>query len=208
MTVTMAEAAPDTKLNFGSLIIVVLEYNQLESDILYQVLSGFKVRRINRFRIVAEAHEYLTRDQADLVLVGASQATNETAEAIEFVRWLRRSGAEASRTTPVMLLAGHTSEENVRRARDNGINFVLARPMTPQVLYDRILWLSRDARKFIVHDSYVGPDRRFQNIGPPADTMGRRTGDLSLSVGEAKSANLSQGEIDAFLGAKTAVPVA
>ncbi len=201
---TKPVASPDPQLNFGSFVVLVVEYNQLESDIRYQVLTGFKVRRISRFRSPAEGQEHLLRDQADLILVGVPASANEAAEATEFVRWVRRSAVEASRATPVILLASHTSEENVRAARDGGANFVLARPMTPRVLFDRILWLSRDPRKFIVHENYVGPDRRFQNIGPPVDTVGRREGDLSLELGEAKSANLSQQEIDAFLGSKPA----
>ena len=204
VAVTNADVPPDSPLNFGALIVLVVECNQLESDILYQVLAGFKVRRINRLRSPAEAQEYLARDQADLILVGASTSESETSEAIELVRRIRRSAAETARTVPVIMLAGHTSEENVLRARDCGVNFVLARPMTPQVLFDRLQWLSRDPRKFVVHENYVGPDRRFQNMGPPPDSVGRRKGDLSLKVGEAKGVNLSQQEIDSFLGSKPA----
>ena len=69
------------------------------------------------------------------------------------------------RTTAVILLAGHTLQSNVMRGRDCGANFVIAKPITPKILYDRVVWLAKDARAFVESPSYVGPDRRFQKIG-------------------------------------------
>ena len=120
----------------------------------------------------------------------------------DLVRRIRRNKAGGGRTAPIILLAGHTSQGNVLRARDCGASFVVAKPITPQVLYERIIWLAKDARPFVACDTYTGPDRRFQKLGPPAGTEGRRKDDLSLRVGEATAPNLSQSEIDAFLTGK------
>ena len=43
----------------------------------------------------------------------------------------------------------------------------------------------RDQRAFITSKAYCGPDRRFQKLGPPPGTDGRRHDDLSLKIGEA-----------------------
>jgi hypothetical protein len=66
------------------------------------------------------------------------------------------------------------------------------------VLYGRIVWAVSNSRKFVESATYIGPDRRFRNLGPP-DGVGRRSTDLSTSVGEASEPNLSQNEIDSFM---------
>ena len=65
-------------------------------------------------------------------------------------------------------------------------------------MYDRVVWAVSNGRKFVETSTYIGPDRRFRNIGPP-DGVGRRSTDLSVAVGEASEPNLSQGEIDSFM---------
>ena len=199
----MTDSPPnlDTRVFFGQLNVVVVEANELESEILAQVLGSFKVRAIARFDATADAQEHLGREPAQLVIVGSTQSDRGMDE-YDFIRWLRTSKVEEVRTASVILLAGHTPQRNVLRARDCGASFVIAKPITPRVLYDRVVWLAKDTRAFIRDENYSGPDRRFQMLGPPAGTAGRRRTDLSLQVGEAKAPNLSQSEIDAMLSGK------
>jgi CheY-like chemotaxis protein len=186
----------DQRLYFGSLSVLALESNPLELDVLAQVLGGFRVRSLARFTEASAAVEHLEREEADLLFVGT--ATDEMDE-YAFIRWLRRSKDEGTRTSPVILLSGHTQRANVLRARDCGASFVVAKPITPKILYARIVWLAKDRRPFIEAENYAGPDRRFQKLGPPHGMNGRRQDDLSLKVGEAVAPNMSQNEIDAIL---------
>jgi DNA-binding response OmpR family regulator len=101
------------------------------------------------------------------------------------------------------LLTGHTQRANVIRARDCGASFVVAKPILPKVLYSRIVWLAKDRRDFIDVESYCGPNRRFQNVGPPEGMEGRRSDDLSLTIGNAVEENMSQDEIDALMNPKS-----
>ncbi len=197
----MSAAAPavDSRVYFGALNVVLVEANDLEADIVAQVMAGFKVRGITRFRNAAEVEEHLERDAADLLVIGSTRGREGDVDEYDLVRRVRRNKAGGARMAPIILLAGHTSQSNVLRARDCGASFVVAKPITPQVLYERIMWLAKDARPFVTGDSYTGPDRRFQKLGPPAGTEGRRKDDLSLKVGAAKMPNLSQSEIDAML---------
>ena len=194
----------DTKLYFGALSLVLLEANDLEAEILSQVFNGFKVRSITRLKSTTEAQSHLEREAVQLVAVGTTQQEAGAPDEYDFIRWLRRSKQDVVRTAPVILLTGHTLQRNVVRARDCGASFVIAKPITPIVIYDRILWLAKDARAFVNQPTYAGPDRRFRKSGPPPGTDGRRHDDLSLEVGEAKAPNLSQSEIDAMLGGKAA----
>jgi DNA-binding response OmpR family regulator len=66
--------------------------------------------------------------------------------------------------------------EDAGRARDAGANFVLTKPIAPNLLLQRIMWIGRDARPFVELESYVGPDRRFSLDGPPDGAPDRRAG--------------------------------
>lgn len=196
---TAQGAELDQRLYFGSLSVLALESNPLELDVLAQVLGGFRVRSLARFNEAAGAMEHLEREPADLLFVGT--ASDEMDE-FDFIAKLRRMKDETTRMAPIILLSGHTQRNNVLRARDCGASFVVAKPITPRILYARIVWLARDRRAFIDVPKYAGPDRRFQKLGPPSGTEGRRSDDLSLAVGDAVEPNMSQNEIDAMLNFK------
>ncbi len=200
----MSEGAPplDARLYFGALEVLLVESNDLESEVLAQVFGSFKVRNLTRLGSTSAAQAHLGNSPAQLIVIGAAQQTEGALDELDFVRWVRQSKTEPIRLASIILLTGHTLQANVVRARDCGASFVIAKPITPRIVYERITWLARNDRAFIDSPTYVGPDRRFQKIGPPPGTEGRRRDDLSLQVGEAKAPNLSQSEIDAMLGGK------
>ncbi len=39
------------------------------------------------------------------------------------------------------------------------------------------MWVAREKRPFVVCDTYAGPERRFQDKGPPEGLPGRRVSD-------------------------------
>ena len=102
------------------------------------------------------------------------------------VRWLRRSGITPNCYAPVLLTSGHTPNAVVNKARDCGANFIIARPFSPSVLLDRIVWIARDPRPFLEAADYAGPDRRFHDEGPPRG-VGERRADR-IREAEAKAA--------------------
>ncbi len=189
----------DQRLYFGSLSVLALESNLLELDLLAQVLSGFRVRNLVRFTEAGAALSHSERQPADLLFVGTAA---DSMDEFEFIRRLRRSSDTMTRVSPIILLSGHTQRANVLRARDCGASFVVAKPITPKILYSRVVWLARDRRSMIDVESYAGPDRRFHNLGPPPGMDGRRSADLSLKIGDAVEDNMSQSEIDALLSPK------
>jgi len=198
---SLAEGQPEPRLYMRNLMVLVVENNPQEQEVVAQILGGFKVKWVNKRGTAAEAMNHLQHERADLILVGAALPDTD---GYDFIRQLRRARTVASREVPVLLLSGHTRAADVARARDCGANWVLVKPVTSAALYQRIAWLARNGRAFIDSETYVGPDRHFKNEGPPADTNGRRKDDLSLKVGEATSANMSQADIDALLNGKGA----
>ncbi len=90
------------------------------------------------------------------------------------------------------------SDVGSAQARDSGAYFIVTKPLQPGVLWQRILWIARENRAFVESENFVGPDRRFRNMGPPPGMTGRRDGDLDLKVGAALAPNMSDTELSAM----------
>ena len=197
----MADATFDTRLHLGGLAVVAVEASRMELEVLCEMLLGFGVRKLARFRLAEEAQTGLRRDSIDMLFVGSIPGDPD---GYGLTTWLRRDGLAANRTAPVVLLTGHTQAANVLRARDCGASVVLAKPVQPAVLFDRLAWLVRDRRAFIDVPAYAGPDRRFQQLGPPPGADGRRRGDMLAEPEPTEEPNMPQGGFDPSLPVATA----
>ncbi|NQE63535.1 response regulator [Caulobacter sp. RHG1] len=189
----MADALlPSTRINLERATVLVLDDNGPSLDILSQVVSGFGVKQLFRAESVMDAQALIRTKTFDVII---SDVQMPVTDGIEFLEWLRKDGGEANRYIPVILLTGHTRTSQIFKLRDAGSNYVVAKPLTPKVLLERIFWVAREERAFIECDSYIGPDRRFKHEGPPPGTDGRRKDDLPAEVGDAQTPNMSDDEI-------------
>ena len=161
---------PETKVNLGKARILLLYDNARALDILAATLRSFGARNVKRCSSVDEARVLMERQQIDLVIADVDLPVTD---GFDFVHWLRRSGIEDNAFTPVVIVTGHTQISKVKTARDCGANFIVAKPVTPAVLLERIVWVAQDPRAFVEVGSYVGPDRRHKTQSPPA-TLGER----------------------------------
>ena len=72
---------------------------------------------------------------------------------------------------------------------------VIAKPMSPASLYDRLAWIAFNPRQFVDTRTYFGPDRRFKIEGYP-DGVGRRKGDQMVEIADEVGPALAQDDID------------
>ena len=184
------------KLNFATASILLLEQSQNSLDMLSQIFMGFGARSCHRASTIEEAARVAKHATVDLIVADPSLGEED---GLDFVRWLRRSDLEPNRTTPVIVVSADASIAAIRAARDAGGSFYLAKPISPKTLLDRITWIMRDSRSFVVSDNFVGPDRRFNALGPPPGMAPRRSTDIKTRLGEPVESNMSQTEIDSIL---------
>ena len=198
----MTEKA-EARLNLTKATVLLLQNNQTELDIMGQVFIGFGVKAIRKCLTLADAEGCINSGVVfDLLIVDCDMPGGA---GFDFVTRLRRMEGSDNRLAPIMLVSGHTAPSSITRARDCGANFVVAKPITPKVMFDRVMWLAREERQFVVSDTYVGPDRRHKTFGPPAGMKGRRHDDISAKLGKAAGPDMSQDDIDAMLNPKRAV---
>ncbi len=163
------------RFNLSKTVVLLLDPSPIGLAILGQILTGLGARNIHRCATVAEAKEVVEHNQVDLMIV---DAIAETGEGFAFVRWLRKNVPPPNRHTPVLLTTGHTRMSDVANARDCGSHFIIAKPLAPVVMLERIMWIVRQGRPFLLSDNYIGPDRRFDRRDPPSSHPRRRENDV------------------------------
>lgn len=184
------------RINLGESTVLLIDDNARSLDLLSSLFHGFGVKEQIKCESAAAAVEVLKRRPVDLVLVDCSMPDMD---GYDLTRWIRRETEAPLRYIPIIMLTGHAAQSQIYKSRDTGASFVVAKPLTPKVLLKRILWLGSDEREFVECESYVGPDRRVRNFGPPLGMPGRRAGDLSTHVGEPAEANMDQADIDMLM---------
>ena len=192
----------EQRLNLSKSNILLVQGSSAELDILGQMFVGFAVKTIRKCQNIEEADEAVRGGVFDLIVLDADMPDRA---GLDFIAALRRMSDNPNRLAPVLVTCGHAARGLVRRTMDCGANFVVAKPITPKIMFDRVVWLARDEREFVDCDAYAGPDRRRRSYGPPAGEQGRRHDDLSVEVGQPVGPDMSQSAIDAMFNPKRAV---
>lgn len=181
------------KINLESSTILIIDENQMSQEILASVFYGFGAKERLRTDDLEEAKRIIAGQPVDLLVIDAGFPNDRS---FKFMDWLRRDCPEPACFVPAIIVAGHSTRATIKRARDCGSHFVVAKPITAGVLLNRLAWIAHEKRPFVKHEIYAGPDRRWRNAGVPPGTTGRRAGDLSAEVGEAQESNMSQDQLD------------
>lgn len=184
------------QFNLRDASVLLIEPSAMAMEILAQTMLGLGARNLVKCESVEAATDRIKDTQFDLILLDSMPGEPD---GYEFISWLRRNGVGDNRFAPVVVVTSHTSLRRAEGARDCGAHFVVAKPITPQVILERILWIVKESRPFITSALYCGPERRFKFAGPPPNTAGRRETDLSAQLGNATEPNMSQDQIDSLL---------
>ena len=166
------------RFNLKDATVLLLDETQLGMTILVQIVTGLGAKDLHRCADIESARAAVETNQIDLAIVDSLAATGE---GYDFVEWLRRDAGEPNCYTPVLMTTSHTPRSQISRARDCGANIIIKKPFPPITVLERIIWSSKEGRKFLFSDTYVGPDRRFRNVGPPRGAKGRRREDFSAT---------------------------
>jgi len=178
------------RFNLRDATVLLLDETPLGMTILVQIVTGLGAKDLHRCADIESARAAVEANQIDLAIVDSLAATGQ---GYDFVEWLRRDAGEPNCYTPVLMTTSHTPRSQISRARDCGANIIIKKPFPPITVLERIIWVSKEGRKFLFSDSYVGPDRRFRDVGPPKGEKGRRREDFSATPLPAGGAGRSPG---------------
>jgi CheY-like chemotaxis protein len=177
-------------LNLQSLRFLVADGNNYFQTILYGILHALGAQHIV---VTGTGDEALARSRADITDLLICDWNLPQLDGFGLVKQIRQDRNNPNRHTPVIVLTSHAQTQNVERARDCGANLVLAKPLSPKMIYDRLLWIAEDPRPFVMAPGYIGPDRRFKE-GPvlgDADRRGGKPDDRPLLTAEPSRGSIS-----------------
>ena len=161
------------------------------------ILRGFGANKVLEVRHSLGVLETLIGQKIDILLCDARLPPHG---GLPLTRAIRRNTENENRTMPILIMSSDTREATIASARDVGANMVVAKPLSPAGLYDRLAWVAFNPRQFIDTETYFGPDRRFKIEGYPGG-VGRRKGDKVVDVAEEVGPALAQDDIDSLFSA-------
>jgi CheY-like chemotaxis protein len=187
----------NSNVNLRDLVILIADPNAYARRITNGILRGFGANKVLEVEQSLGLFQVLTGQKIDILLCDTRLPPHG---GLMLTRSIRRNSHNENRTIPILLMSSDTSESTIKNARDAGANMVVAKPMSPKSLYDRLGWIAFNPRPFIDTETYFGPDRRFKIEGYPGG-VGRRKGDKQIEVAEEAGPVLAQDDIDSLFSA-------
>lgn len=182
---------PTTRLAMKAVEPLIVDDNVQSLDLVAAILMGFGINKTVKCGSASEARDMLLTRVFDLVIVDC-EMPDEGGYAL--VRDIRADPQGPNFTVPILMMSAVTPKSKVEAARDDGVNFTIAKPVSPVTLLERMLWVAQSNRMFISDPGYSGPDRRFRTVPLPDGMAERRNADLILTAKPERA--LSQDEID------------
>lgn len=163
------------RLNLSGMTFLVVESGDIYAKIFTQILKGFGAKTVLATDRGQEAQRIVLEQEVDVLL--CEMALRDTT-GFDLIRALRMDAKNPRRTIPMLMTMGIATGSAVRRARQIGASMVIRKPVSPNVVFDRLNWLAWNARPFCELPDYFGPDRRVRDDGNHAGA-GRRKSDVS-----------------------------
>jgi DNA-binding response OmpR family regulator len=121
------------------------------------ILVAFGIQNVQTTHDGSQAYAELRHFPADIVIC---DWVMEPLDGIDFTRMVRSASDSPNPFVPIIMLTSHSSLERVLEARDVGVTEFLAKPVTANGLYNRIVAIIERPRQFVRTSVYFGPDRR------------------------------------------------
>jgi len=184
-------------MNLRDLVILIADPSSYITMLIHSMLRGFGANKIVEVRNSIGVLQALTGQKVDILICDLRLPAQG---GLQLTHAIRAKKDNEHRTIPILIMASDSREATVKRARDAGANMVIAKPISPASLYDRLSWIAFNPRKFVDAANYFGPDRRFKIEGYPGG-VGRRAGDKVVEVAEQSGPALAQNDIDSLFSA-------
>lgn len=148
-------------LDFSQISILIVDDNEFIRTLVTQMCRAVGMTNIIEADDAAEAFKALQRTSVDLVLCDYLMSP---LNGIELVKLIRTAQDSTCQDVPIIMMTGHTEQENVIQARDAGVTELLAKPLSAKTLLSRIVHVFAHPRPFIRSARYTGPCRRKKFI--------------------------------------------
>lgn len=157
-------------LDLSELRVIVIDDNEFAATLMRRLLGVMRVGNVTSCLESLAADAAIRQSKADLAIVDIDMPGRS---GIEVVHDIRHGQVGVPKDMCVLVASAHVDLDHVEQARDQGANWILAKPLSFRSLYDGIARAVLDDRPFVDSATYVGPCRRVKDV-PPADPASDR----------------------------------
>jgi two-component system chemotaxis response regulator CheY len=144
------------ELDLANVQILIVDDNRQMRFLVRSILRAAGLFRATEAESASEALNALGRLRIDLTILDWHMAP---VDGLTLAKQIRRGDGGAS-DMPIVMLTAHTERSRVAAARDAGVHGIVRKPISTQLLLDRVGAALTDTRNFIRSTNYIGPDRR------------------------------------------------
>lgn len=184
----------NTAINLSSMSFLLADANPFSLSIAHSILRGFGAVKVTEVRDAHSALEVLVEHRPDMMLCDGNLPP---VGGISFIKFIRAQATNPFRALPILATTSDTRVSNIKKTRDSGANMVIAKPMSPAVLHDRLIWVVFNPRKFVDTQPYttLGHHIGTENLPEGMQDHGADGGSEVIAIENSEPA-LSQNEID------------
>ena len=126
-------ASPEELDLFRTLKVLVVDDSAEMRRLLLALLAAMNIGGVICARSGETGLKLFAEEHPDLIITdGAMQPM----DGYEMTRRIR--AGEANANVPILMISGHIGHEHITQARDDGITDYIAKPVTPELLYERV----------------------------------------------------------------------
>jgi CheY-like chemotaxis protein len=146
---------------FDRLKTLVVDDNAHMRKLVVTILQSFGCIQIQEAESGERAWTILRDFNPDVIVLDWMM---EGMSGLELVKMIRSSPQSPNPFVPVIMLTGHTHLNQVREARDAGINEFIAKPVSVRTMMQRLAAVIEHPRPFVRTKGYFGPCRRRRGV--------------------------------------------
>jgi two-component system, chemotaxis family, chemotaxis protein CheY len=142
---------------FERLKVLVVDDNAHMRKLVTTILQAFGVVQISEADNGEHAWAALREHNPDICIFDWMM---EGMSGLELVQKIRSDPQTPNPFVPVIMLTGHTHIDQVRQARDAGVNEFIAKPVSVKTMMQRLQSVIENPRPYVRTKFYFGPCRR------------------------------------------------
>ncbi|MDA0701799.1 MAG: response regulator [Proteobacteria bacterium] len=135
------------------------------------ILFSMNIRQCKFFARPDEMLNLFKIQMPDILIIDHEM---EPFDGLEMTRLIREGEVGTNRMLPIIMFTARTTRGLVERARDSGLNGVIAKPASVYSVYTALSRVATERTAFVELEQYFGPDRRRQKV--EFDSEERRSG--------------------------------
>ena len=153
-------------LKFDGVRVALLDQNMSMRRLIRSSLNSIGFISILECRNADDLAGKLRTNDIDLMMVDLD---NETDEICDLVRSIRNGELGDNPFVVIIALTWHPEREVITLTLTAGTDDVVTKPVSANVLAERVRNLVQNRREFVVTESYTGPERRSRPTSRPGD---------------------------------------